>query len=224
MFGPYFIEEIDDPNDHRKTLTSSRYIHFLKTELIPELRRRLTPEQFSTCWWQQDGASSHTAKNTIKFLKQNFGNRIISLNSDFVWPPHSPDLNPLDYWFWDLMKLILNRYEIETLDDFKLYIPLACAQITPADCKKAIGDFRIRIHACKVAKGAHFEPTLKSFKIARNKSLNLCDFCEQIHPCPCIECDANCMDNRFDLLMDPDNQPMDVDFDIDDCDDTDDSD
>ena len=27
-------------------------------------------------------------------------NVLISLNTDHEWSPHSPDLNPLDFWFW----------------------------------------------------------------------------------------------------------------------------
>ena len=55
-------------------------------------------------WWQQDGASCHTSKVTLAFLKRIFGNRIISRLSNIVevppWPAHSPDLNPLDFSFW----------------------------------------------------------------------------------------------------------------------------
>jgi len=46
--------------------------------------------------FQQDNAPSHRAKDTIKLLQQE--------TLDFVgpdlWPPNSPDLNPVDYTVW----------------------------------------------------------------------------------------------------------------------------
>lgn len=47
---------------------------------------------------------------------------------------------------------------------------------------------------------------------------------KQIHPCPCIDCDANCLDRAFDVLLANQDGPMDVDFDVDDheCDEDDD--
>ena len=42
-------------------------------------------------WWQQDGATAHTARATMQMLTGMFQGRIISRNSDFSWPPKSPD-------------------------------------------------------------------------------------------------------------------------------------
>lgn len=217
VIGPYFIEDIDDPEDLRKTLTAHRYVTFLRNQFVPDLGRKLTQEQFDRCWFQQDGASSHSAQLSLQFLRQIFGSRVISLKTSFEWPPHSPDCNPLDYWFWSFMKTILIGYEVETLEDFKLCIPLACSSISVDDCKKAIDDFPIRIQALIKAKGAHFEPTLRQFKLERNRSLATWEFCKQIHRCPCIDCAENCLDDAFEgLLVSRPEERMDVDFDIDD--------
>ena len=45
---------------------------------------------------QQDGAPSHTAKNTINYLKREN----VSFIKPQMWPPNSPDLNPVDYAVW----------------------------------------------------------------------------------------------------------------------------
>ena len=55
-------------------------------------------------WFQQDGATCHTANVTIDFLRTVFENRIISRNSDANWPPRSCDLTPLDYFLWGAVK------------------------------------------------------------------------------------------------------------------------
>jgi len=53
--------------------------------------------------FQQDGAPAHTAKLAQDWIATNC--------SEFVgkdqWSPNSPDLNPLDYHFWEAM---LERY------------------------------------------------------------------------------------------------------------------
>ena len=45
---------------------------------------------------QQDGAPAHTARNTIAYLRRQ---NITFIEPD-MWPPNSPDLNPVDYAIW----------------------------------------------------------------------------------------------------------------------------
>ncbi|KAF0300316.1 hypothetical protein FJT64_027150 [Amphibalanus amphitrite] len=52
----------------------------------------------------QDVAPPHTARETLQLLQELFGCRVISKGSEKQWAPHSPDLNPLDYWFWGACK------------------------------------------------------------------------------------------------------------------------
>ncbi|GFW86555.1 hypothetical protein TNCV_4333391 [Trichonephila clavipes] len=49
-------------------------------------------------WFQQDGATCHTARATIDLLKDPFGDRLISRFGPVNWPPRSCDLTPLDYF------------------------------------------------------------------------------------------------------------------------------
>ena len=51
-------------------------------------------------WFQQVGATCHTAHVTIDLLKETFDERIISRNGPVNWPPRSCDLTPLDYFLW----------------------------------------------------------------------------------------------------------------------------
>ncbi len=48
----------------------------------------------------QDGATPHTAGDTITLLQRLFRNRLIALHTAHDWAPHSPDLSPLGFWFW----------------------------------------------------------------------------------------------------------------------------
>ncbi|GFW87374.1 hypothetical protein TNCV_1267471 [Trichonephila clavipes] len=69
---------------------------------IPELNNHDVQE----LWFQQDGATCHTARATIDLLKDTFGNRLISPFGPVNWPPRSCDLTTLDYCSVGLCKVI----------------------------------------------------------------------------------------------------------------------
>ena len=58
--------------------------------------------------FQQDGATSHTARETRQFLEIELqGAGLISLRTNFEWPPRSPDLTECDFWLWGHLKHIV---------------------------------------------------------------------------------------------------------------------
>ena len=61
-------------------------------------------EDIGNIWFQEDGATCHTAEATIDVLRPVFKDRIISRRADVVWPPRSCDLTPLDYYIWGALK------------------------------------------------------------------------------------------------------------------------
>ena len=48
--------------------------------------------------FQQDGATTHTARPTMALLREIFGDRIKSRFSDFNWPPRSSYLTVSDFF------------------------------------------------------------------------------------------------------------------------------
>ncbi|GFV18537.1 uncharacterized protein TNCV_2871701 [Trichonephila clavipes] len=58
-------------------------------------------------WFQQDGATCHTARATIDLLKDTFGDRLISRFGPMNWPPRSCDLTPLDYFLWGYVQSLV---------------------------------------------------------------------------------------------------------------------
>ncbi|GFU75424.1 uncharacterized protein TNCV_2861401 [Trichonephila clavipes] len=63
---------------------------------IPQLNNHDVQE----LWFQQDGATCHTARATIDLLKDTLGDRLISRFGPVNWPPKSCELTPLDYFLW----------------------------------------------------------------------------------------------------------------------------
>ncbi|GFT19049.1 uncharacterized protein TNCV_3212741 [Trichonephila clavipes] len=63
----------------------------ITTFFIPELNNHDVQE----LWFQQDGATCHTAVSTIDLLKDMLGDRLISRFGPVNWPPRSCDLTPL---------------------------------------------------------------------------------------------------------------------------------
>ncbi|GFU48468.1 uncharacterized protein TNCV_3963281 [Trichonephila clavipes] len=93
IIGPYFFK---NDEGHNVTVNGDRYRAMITNFFIPELNNRDVQE----LWFQQDGATCHTARATIDLLKDTFGDRLISRFGPVNWPPRPCDLTPLDYFLW----------------------------------------------------------------------------------------------------------------------------
>ncbi|GFT07760.1 DUF4817 domain-containing protein [Trichonephila clavipes] len=98
IIGPYFFKNDEGYN---VTVNGDWYRAMITNFFIPELNNHDVQE----LWFQQDGATCHTARATIVLLKDTFGDHLISPFGPVNWPPRSCDLTPLDY-FWRLCKVI----------------------------------------------------------------------------------------------------------------------
>ncbi|GFW83091.1 transposable element Tc3 transposase [Trichonephila clavipes] len=89
-------------------------------------------------WFQQDGATCHTARATIDILKKTFGDRLISRFGPVNWPPRSCDLTPLDYFLWVYVKSLVYADKPQTLDHLEDNIRRVIADIRPQILKKVM--------------------------------------------------------------------------------------
>jgi len=103
--------------------------------------------------FQQDGAPAHQTRDTITFLEQQ--------TPDFIpptlWPPNSPDLNPVDYSVWSVLQEKVYRSKIADIDELKTRLVNGWAQFDQSIINAAISQLRRRLSACVRARGAHFE-------------------------------------------------------------------
>ncbi|GFT47915.1 uncharacterized protein TNCV_902931 [Trichonephila clavipes] len=100
IIGPYFFK---NDEGHNVTVNGDRYKAMITNFFIPELNNHDVQE----LWFQQDGATCHTARATIDLLKDTFGDHLISRFGPVNWPPRSCDLTPLDYFLWGYVKSLV---------------------------------------------------------------------------------------------------------------------
>ncbi|GFV70180.1 uncharacterized protein TNCV_2553241 [Trichonephila clavipes] len=100
---------------------------------IPELNNHDVQE----LWFQQDGTTCHTARATIDFLKDTFGDCLISHFGPVNWPPRSCDLTPLDYFLWGYVKSLVYADKPQTLDHLEDNIRRVIADIRHKCWKKS---------------------------------------------------------------------------------------
>jgi len=79
----------------------------LRQKLLPAIQR-VSGDDFV---FQQDSAPAHRAHETVDLLCQE--------TPDFIppdlWPPNSPDLNPVDYEIWAVMQCRVYQTKIHTV-------------------------------------------------------------------------------------------------------------
>ncbi|GFX14560.1 DDE_3 domain-containing protein [Trichonephila clavipes] len=164
IIGPYFFK---NDEGHNITVNDDRYRAMITNFFIPELNNHDVQE----LWFQQDGATCHTARATIDLLKDTFGDRLISLFGPVKYPPRSCDLTPLDYFLWGYVKSMevyvksigLCRDKPQTLDLLEYNIRHVTADIRPQMLEKVIENWTSRLDYIRVSRGSHMPEII--FKI-----------------------------------------------------------
>ncbi|GFT87749.1 putative DENN domain-containing protein 10 B [Trichonephila clavipes] len=148
IIGPYFFK---NDEGHNVTVNGDRYRAMITNFFIPELNSHDVQE----LWFQQDGATCHTARATIDLLKDTFGDRLISRFGPVNWPPRSCDLTPLDYFLWGYVKSLVYADKPQTLDHLEDNIRLVIADIRPQMLEKVIENWPSRLDYIRASHGSH---------------------------------------------------------------------
>ncbi|GFY16634.1 uncharacterized protein TNCV_2787601 [Trichonephila clavipes] len=154
LFGAlYGLVESFFKNDksHNVTVNGDRYRAMITNFFIPELNNHDVQE----LWFQQDGATCHTARATIDLLKDTFGDRLISRFGPVNWPTRSCDLTPLDYFLWGYVKSFVYADKPQTLDHLEDNIRRVIADIRPQMLEKVIENWMSRLDYIRASRGSH---------------------------------------------------------------------
>ncbi|GFW24566.1 transposable element Tcb2 transposase [Trichonephila clavipes] len=119
-------------------------------------------------WFQQDGATCHTARATIDLLKDTLGDRLISRFGPVNWPPRSCDLTPLDNFLWGYVKSLVYADKPQTLDYLEDNIRRVSADIRPQMLEKVIENWTSRLNYIRASRGSPMPEII--FKIRSSES------------------------------------------------------
>jgi hypothetical protein len=102
--------------------------------------------------FQLDGAPAHNSKKTQDCLKEN----LPEVWEKEIWPPTSPDCNPLDYFVWGVTELKVNAAPQNKNKDLIKKIKEAMGSLNRDTMAKACRRFRSRIKAIVAAADGNF--------------------------------------------------------------------
>ena len=94
-------------------VTGQNYLDFLQNELSKKLKVVPLATRIAM-YFQHDGAPPHYTRHVMQHLSDTFPKRWIGPCSTINWPPRSPDLTPLDFCVFCLMKSEVYRKKVDT--------------------------------------------------------------------------------------------------------------
>lgn len=148
LLGPFFF---------RENLNSGRYLMLLENQLSAFLDE-LPLNKRERFWFMQDGASVHSTQQVTTWLNNKLGENWIGRRSRYFWPPRSPDLTPLDFWFWGYVKMeVYKQRPFENIDELEQTIREVIGQIPLRFISHAIREFSDRTITCIERDGRHTE-------------------------------------------------------------------
>jgi len=145
------IERLLDPIWTR-TWDGAKYQRILAKKVFPALNNSYGEGNWV---WQQDGAPAHTCNDTLKFLREKLGSKRPWPKE--LWPPSSPNLNPLDYHVWTHVKTKACASPHPNVAAMKASMNKEWATMSTATISKLCGAFRSRLEKCIAAHGGIFE-------------------------------------------------------------------
>ena len=117
---------------------------------------KIEEEDIANIWFQQDGATCHTAAATLDVLCLVFEDRIISRRANVVWPPRSCDLTALDYYLWGAVKdKCYDADKPETIDALKDNILEAICEIQLHRIDNVLKNWTDRVGYFMASRGSH---------------------------------------------------------------------
>ena len=153
IMGPYFFE---DERGKAVTVTGPHYIHMLENLSSELARHPVTEEMF----FQQDGATSHTARDSMAAVRNLFPNHIISRYGDITYPARSPDLSACFFLSLGVSEIsnlqstsTPHRTGVATSNSSRSQIPVEMLQ-------RVMGDVRMKLTECPEQNGGNLNDVI----------------------------------------------------------------
>lgn len=142
-------------------LTGQVYLDFL----VNNLQELLEDVPYATrlnMWYLHDGAPAHSSRMVVEYLHSAFGDRWIGRNDPHNWLARTPDLNPIDFFFWGHLKSLVYATDIIDENDLRHKIfegaNTICQQ--PGIFQRVRENWFRRCQLCVERQGGHFQQLL----------------------------------------------------------------
>jgi hypothetical protein len=142
IYGPYFFSA---------SVNQNNYLSMLKDFFWP---KQLRTADYKKYFFQQDGATPHTANRVQTWLTTKFGEKFVNKK---MWPPRSPDLNPCDYYLWGHLKATAYNPLPKTIDELKANIERDCKKLNSQILTPIFSNLKKRCELILSADGGHIE-------------------------------------------------------------------
>ena len=162
------LSQENKPGTHRSVRQIARDIGISKTAVHDIIAKDLK----LVCFKKRQ-AQDLTTTNKItrlvrakQLLKKYPGHTILLSREtpDFIspklWPPNSPDLNPVDYHIWSVLEERVYRTRIRDIDHLRARLIEEWQLFDQVIIDRAIKQWRPRLRSCVREKGGHFEHQL----------------------------------------------------------------
>ena len=143
VMPPYFF-----PKGLR--ISADDYINVLSTVVKPWMDEVASGREYV---FQQDSAPAHKARKTQAWCYENLPYHW----SPDLWPPSSPDCNPLDYFVWSVVEAGVNKTAHNTVGELKATIVEEMEELDRRALVRACSSFRPRLEQVIKAEGGFFE-------------------------------------------------------------------
>lgn len=133
------------------------YLDFLENDLPDLLDGVLTRHQQEELIFMHDGAGPHYSLIVREHLDKTYQNWI-GKGGNIAWPARSPDLNPLDFFYWGYCKDTIYRGNtVENVEDLRLRIQNFADAVEPNKILNATQSVIGRVRKCIKQEGGIFE-------------------------------------------------------------------
>ena len=143
VMPPHFFQECLRVN-------AAGYIKVLETVVKPWIDQVAQGRPYVL---QQDSAPAHKAEVIQEWLAQNCHDHVTTN----MWPPSSPDLNPMDYYVWGVVEKDTNKHPHSNKESLKAAIVHVMGNTQEEPLIRACSRFRSRIEAVIEAEGGFIE-------------------------------------------------------------------
>lgn len=119
VLGPIFIDQ---------RLTGGHYLNLLEHQIaqyIEDLPLNISAQII----WQQDGAPPHNVAHVKNFLNMEYPRGWLGNGGPIDWPPNSPDLTVMDFFFWGYIKNNVHKTPCDNIVELRQRISAAVNEL-----------------------------------------------------------------------------------------------